>query len=90
MFYQLYTNIGEWLIASSLMKNDIEAIEWFNKSLQINLYQSHVYYRRALSYYNLGENDKALADLMEANKLGLDDGDSRNLYEAIKAKKEMF
>ena len=77
-------------IASSLMKNDIEAIEWFTKSLQINLYQSHVYYRRALSYYNMGDNDKALEDLTEANKLGLEDDDSRKLYEAIKAKKEMF
>lgn len=76
-------------IVYCLQNKDKEAIEYFDKSIEINEYQSHVYYRRALSEYHLGNFDIALNDLNKAQQLGLDDEDTHKLYENIKAKIEL-
>ena len=66
-----------------------EAIECFNQSLDIDGYQSHVYARRALAYYNLGQYKEALKDLDNANDLGLNDDDCKALREKLIKKFDM-
>ena len=76
-------------IVESVKNNDQAAIECFNKSLEIDSYQSHVYYRRALAYYNLGDYQKALQDISNANNLGLNDEDVQTLKLKILSKFDM-
>lgn|SRR5574344_170164 len=76
-------------IVYSVQNKDKEAIDCFDKSLAIDNFQSHVYYRRALAYYNLGEYQKALGDLDGASKLGLDDDDCKLLRSKLVAKFDM-
>ncbi|MBO4404172.1 MAG: tetratricopeptide repeat protein [Treponema sp.] len=76
-------------IVYSIQNKNKEAIESFNRSLEIDSYQSHVYYRRALSYYNLGEYEKAMQDVEKASKLGLDDADLTNLKNKLVQKFDM-
>ena len=76
-------------IVYSVQNKDKEAIECFDQSLAIDNFQSHVYYRRALAYYNLGEYQKALGDLNGASKLGLDDDDCKLLRSKLVAKFDM-
>ena len=71
----------EGIVYSVQDKNE-EAVKCFNKSLEIDGFQSHVYYRRALAYFNLGEYEKSLADIAAAENLGLNDEDIK----AFKAK----
>jgi len=66
-----------------------EAIECFNESLSINAYQSHVYARRAISYYNLGMYQESLKDLDSANNLGLNDDDCKALRAKLMDKFDM-
>ncbi len=66
-----------------------EAIDCFNQSLAIDGYQSHVYARRALSYYNLGMYRESLQDLDAANNLGLNDEDCQALREKLIKKFDM-
>ena len=60
-------------IVLSITGKDSEAVECFDRSLEIDRFQSHVYYRRSLSYYNLGDYVKAMDDINSAINLGLDD-----------------
>ncbi|MBQ5400107.1 MAG: tetratricopeptide repeat protein [Treponema sp.] len=60
-------------IVLSITGNDSEAVGCFDRSLEIDRFQSHVYYRRSLSYYNLGDYVKAMDDINSAINLGLDD-----------------
>ena len=72
------------------VKGDYEkSIEFFNKSLGINEFQSHVYYRRALSLFNLGLYSESMNDLATANKLGLNDDDCKHLKEELMKKFDM-
>ncbi len=66
-----------------------EAIECYNKSLELNNYQSHVYYRRALAYFNLNDFQTSLQDLDNAAKLGLDDKECKLLRSKLVAKFDM-
>ncbi|MCR5724772.1 MAG: tetratricopeptide repeat protein [Treponema sp.] len=56
------------------VKNEHEkAVSCFDQSIDLNKYQSHAYYRRAISRYKLGQDTDALADLSAAEQLGLKD-----------------
>lgn len=70
-------------IVHSVKGENEAAIEYYNKSLEINEFQSHVYYRRALSHFNIGKYTEAASDIANANKLGLDDEDCRRLKNEI-------
>lgn len=76
-------------IVSCIKENDVKAIEYFTESLKINEYQSHVYYRRALSYYKLCDYSSAIADLSQAKQLGLDDDDCKRLNAQLISKLDM-
>lgn len=60
-------------IVCAILKRYGKAIECFTRSLSINEFQSHAFYRRALSYYEVHEYEKALSDVSSAKKLGMDD-----------------
>lgn len=76
-------------IVYSLQDDDEKAVEYFNKSLEINEYQSHVYYRKALSEYHLCNFSSAMEDLKKAMKLGLENDEVQKLYENLSAKIEL-
>ena len=77
-------------IVYSVQGKDKESIESFNKSLEIDSYQSHVYYRRAIAYFNLSMYKEALADIASAENLGLaDDEDLKALKKKLVNKFDM-
>ncbi|MBQ2205786.1 MAG: tetratricopeptide repeat protein [Treponema sp.] len=76
-------------IVCSVQDKNQEAIECFNKSLEIDAFQSHVYYRRALAYFNLGEYKKSLADIVSAENLGLNDEEVKALKTKVLKKFDM-
>ncbi|MBP5748009.1 MAG: tetratricopeptide repeat protein [Treponema sp.] len=76
-------------IVCSVQDKNQEAIECFNKSLEIDAFQSHVYYRRALAYFNLGEYKKSLADIASAENLGLNDEEVKALKAKVLKKFDM-
>lgn len=76
-------------IVYSLLDDDENAILYFDKSLQVNEFQSHVYYRKALSEYHLCDFTAAMSDVKQAIKLGLDNDDVQKLYENLSAKIEL-
>ncbi|MGL4985755.1 MAG: (p)ppGpp synthetase, partial [Treponemataceae bacterium] len=73
-------------IVYSVLHDGRKAVENFSKSLEIHKYQSHVYYRRALSLYHLGDYSSALSDLSAAIDLGLHGDDVEKLHEALLSK----
>ena len=66
-----------------------EAIEMFTKSLEINGYQAHVYFRRALAYFQEDQLIPALHDLDTAVSLGLSEEEEKKLRAAIAKKIDM-
>ena len=76
-------------IVYSVLQNDKKAIECFDKSLEANHFQSHVYYRKAVSEYNLGMYNEAMSNLNKAFDLGLDDEDSKNFRTKLLKKFDM-
>ena len=76
-------------IVYSVKGDDHKAIECFSASLDMDEFQSHVHYRRALAYYNVQEYSKSLEDLAAARKLGLDDDDCKNLHQKLVKKFDM-
>ncbi|MGP1415115.1 MAG: (p)ppGpp synthetase [Treponema sp.] len=81
--FRAYYYMGIVLV---MLGKDYEAIEEFSKSLDIMPNQAHVYFRRALSYYNLQRYVEALQDLNSAAELGLDTVDMGKLRSAIAKK----
>ncbi|MBP3710742.1 MAG: (p)ppGpp synthetase [Treponema sp.] len=73
-------------IVHSILKDNKLAIKSFSKSLAINEYQSHAFYRRAEAYYEEGEYDKALADVIAAKKLGMNDETCNVLHAKVMEK----
>ena len=67
-----------------------KALEAFTKSLELNGFQSHAYYRRALTYFNLADYQKSLEDLNEANRLGLDNDECKALRAKLNKKFDMM
>ena len=76
-------------IVHSVQGNDNEAIECYNRSLSIDPYQSHVYYRRAISYFVLGDYNTAMKDITSSEKLGLNDDDLKALKSKVIKKFDM-
>lgn len=58
-------------IVLMMMDKNSEAITMFTKSLEINGYQAHVYFRRSLAYFQENQLILALHDLDNAASLGL-------------------
>ena len=73
-------------IVYSVLENDEKAVEFFSKSLDINEYQAHAYFRRSLTYYHMSEYEKSMSDLHKAISLGLEDEESRGLHNKLLAK----
>ncbi len=76
-------------IVYSILEDNETAVEYFDKSLDVNEFQSHVYYRRGLANYHMNKIDDAFEDVKKAIGLGLEDDDVKKLYETLSAQKEM-
>ncbi len=76
-------------IVHSVMGDERTAVENFTQSLEHQEFQSHVYYRRALSFYHLGEYSTSLTDLDRCKSLGLEDNDCLQLRKNILTKIKM-
>lgn len=76
-------------IVFSIQKKFRESIECFSKSLELNEYQSHTYFRRALAFYELGEYENSMSDLIAAQKLGLPEDETKNLHNKLIEKFDM-
>ena len=76
-------------IVLSIKKDYNGAVKWFTTSLEINGIQSHAFYRRAVSYFELGEFEKAMNDAVAAEKLGLEDPGLDSLHSKLIEKFDM-
>ncbi|MBO4507602.1 MAG: tetratricopeptide repeat protein [Spirochaetaceae bacterium] len=76
-------------IVYSIQGEDDKAIDYFTQSLEINGYQSHVYYRRALAKYHKCAFNEATQDLDKAQNLGLDNEDCQKLRNILSTKSEL-
>ena len=76
-------------IVHSVLGDNDKAIVFFNQSLALNEHQPHVYYRRALANYNLGNYVESSSDLAIAQSMGLDDDDCRHLQDCLMRKFDM-
>ena len=81
--FRSYYYIG---IVLSIMNKHEEAIAAYSESIRINEYQSHAHFRRAVSYYKLGDFDNALKDVTDAQSLGLNDAETENLHAKLMEK----
>ena len=84
--FRSYYYIG---IVCSIMDNEQEALNYFDQSLALNQYQAHVYYRKALSLFHLGDYVAAMAELTKCASLGLDNDDCKRLKINLLKKLEM-
>ena len=84
--YRSYYYVG---IVYSILGDNEKSIENFDKSLELNQYQSHVYYRKALAYYNDSNFALSLKNLQQAISLGLEDADAEKLHKKLLDKLEM-
>jgi len=73
-------------IVLMMMYKNTEAVMMFTKSLEINGYQPHVYFRRALVYFQENQFILALHDLDNAAALGLSTDEEKKLRAAIAKK----
>lgn len=76
-------------IVYSVQGMEAEAVRCYDASVAINGFHSHVYYRRAISYFNMGEYQKALQDLDAAASLGLNNTDCQALRTKLMDKFDM-
>ncbi|ULQ60129.1 tetratricopeptide repeat protein [Brucepastera parasyntrophica] len=74
--FRAYYYIG---IVLAVMGKNAEAVENFTHSLDINLYQPYVYFRRAQAFYTEGRYTEALNDLDKSVSLGLKDENEKKL-----------
>lgn len=81
--FRSYYYIG---IVLSIMNKHEDAIAAYGESIRINEYQSHAHFRRAISYYKLGDFDNALKDLNDAQSLGLHDAETESLHAKLMEK----
>lgn len=77
-------------IVYGVMGQNEKALEAFTKSLEINGFQSHAYYRRALTYFNLSDFQKSIEDLNAAKRLGLDNEECKALRAKLNKKFDMM
>jgi len=66
------------IVLSVIGKND-EAIDNYSRSIELNLYQPYVYFRRAQSYFHQGLYTEAMADLDKAVHLGYNKSEEKAL-----------
>ncbi len=81
--FRSYYYIG---IVLCVLGKDDEAIRQYTLSLDLNLYQPYVYYRRAQSYFHLSLFTEALQDLDRAVSLGFNKEEERVLRTMIMKK----
>lgn len=81
--FRSYYYIG---IVLSIMDKQQKAVGAFTKSLELNGYQSHAHFRRAVSYFKLGEYEESLNDLTAAQSLGLNDNETEALHSKLMEK----
>lgn len=70
-------------IVYSVQKKYDMAIECFTKSLEINEFQAHTCFRRAIAYFEIKEYEKSMKDLDTALKLGLNPDEASALQEKL-------
>ncbi len=70
-------------IVYSIQKKYNEAIECYTKSLEINEFQAHTCFRRAIAYFEVQEYEKSMTDLDVALKLGLNPDECKGLQEKL-------
>ena len=73
-------------IVYSIQKKYQDAIDCFTKSLEINEFQAHTNFRRAMAYFEIQEYEKSMNDLDTAIKLGLDPNECKVLQEKLSKK----
>lgn len=73
-------------IVYSIQKKYKEAVECYSESLEINNFQAHTNFRRAMAYYELQEYEKSMNDLNTAIKLGMDAAECKPLQEKLTKK----
>lgn len=78
--FRTYYYIG---IVNSIQKNYLVAIENFTESLNINPFQAHTHFRRAMAYYEIQEYENAMNDLNDAMSLGMSFDECKFLNEKI-------
>lgn len=76
-------------IVASIQGDHKDAIECFSQSLKINPYQSHTFFRRACSHYELNHYEEALSDVASAERLGLEDAGLDTLHKKLLKKFDM-
>lgn len=76
-------------IVYSIQGKYAEAVECFTKSLMLNQYQSHAFFRRAAAYYELNEYEQAMNDVAAAQRLGLEDDGLTALHTKLLEKFDM-
>ena len=76
-------------IVYSIQKKYNEAIECYNHSLELNEFQAHTNFRRAMAYYEIGEYEKSMNDLDVALKLGMNVSDCKSLQDKLVRKFQM-
>ena len=70
-------------IVLSIQKKYQEAIDSFTTSLEINEFQAHTHFRRALAYYEVNEFENSMNDLDAAIKLGMKQEEYKFLQEKL-------
>ncbi len=73
-------------ISCSVLNEEKEALRFFDKSLEINNYQAHVYFRKALSLYNLNLFELSIQSLNDAEQHGLSEEESSKLRTLLESK----
>lgn len=76
-------------IVHSVMGDIDKAIDCYDRSLEINEFQSHALFRRALAYYNKDDYQAALNDLSAAESLGLNSDEAKALHKKLVEKFDM-
>lgn len=65
------------------------AVDCYTRSISLNEYHSHAFFRRAMAYYELDEYENALNDVISAKKLGINDGGCDALHHRLLKKLDM-
>ena len=73
-------------IVCAIQKKYEWAIQNYSKSLEINEFQAHTYFRRAMAYYEIQEYEKSMNDLNNALNLGMPVEDCKVLQEKLTKK----
>ena len=76
-------------IVQSISKNYKDAVESFTKSLELNDFQAHTHYRRALCYYELSDYENSMTDMNAALMLGINEDEIQSLREKLVKKFDM-